>query len=707
HDVLAEAILEWGRRRDLLAERLGAKRRQRRLLALAVAAVILAAVMAGVTAYALSQRSQARGQTRHARAAALAAGALAEMPDDPGLGLLLAREAAAYDRTPAIENVLRSALLASRARAVLRGQSGEVLAAGFTSGRVATVDGEGTLREFPPRTSRPVSARPLGGRVRAAAFAADGTAVAVARRRLVEVHVLGGTGRGFAFRDSSPVRAIAIDAHGDRIAVASIDGRVTVHAGAGVVFTARTVFGPTSLALGPDGRTLAAAGGGQLAVWRTDSRRPTALIQTGADVTGVAVAPGGALVATAGADAAVRLWRVPAGRLAGIALATSPLTGVAFSPDGKALVAGSTNGSARVFDARDGHVISVLARHADAVTTAAFSPDGRLLVTGSKDETARIWNPGVAPELRLVARPPGCCTAFADGPGGALVASGNRALRYVNGHVAAVYPQPAPVSAVAVAGSAVVTGGADGRVRLWRSTGAPSFTLTVGAAVTAVAAGPSTLVAAGADGRVLVWSAGGRELLAFRERRPVAGVAVSHDGRLLATAGTDSVARIRELPSGRLVHELSGHTKPLTAVAFSPDGSRLATSSFDHDVRLWDVATGRLVHLLRAHFAVVSGVAFSPDGRWLVTAGPTTAGLWQADSGAFVAYLRGHAARLVGAAFTTDGRSVVSASVDGTIRSYRCDICGGIDDLLRLADRRLAATGSTLTAAERRRYVLP
>jgi hypothetical protein len=41
---------------------------------------------------------------------------------------------------------------------------------------------------------------------------------------------------------------------------------------------------------------------------------------------------------------------------------------------------------------------------------------------------------------------------------------------------------------------------------------------------------------------------------------------------------------------------------------------------------------------------------------------------------------------------------------DGTVRRYRCVVCGGIDELVGLAERRLAATGRELTAEERERY---
>jgi hypothetical protein len=55
--------------------------------------------------------------------------------------------------------------------------------------------------------------------------------------------------------------------------------------------------------------------------------------------------------------------------------------------------------------------------------------------------------------------------------------------------------------------------------------------------------------------------------------------------------------------------------------------------------------------------------------------------------------LRGPTKRLIGAAFAgRNGQTVVTASKDGTIRVYHCEICGGIDELLLLAQRRLSSS---------------
>ena len=151
---------------------------------------------------------------------------------------------------------------------------------------------------------------------------------------------------------------------------------------------------------------------------------------------------------------------------------------------------------------------------------------------------------------------------------------------------------------------------------------------------------------------------------------------------------------------------LEGHRKDVTSVAFSDDGARIVTASrLDHDVRIWDADTGAPLHLVRVHFATVSDARFSPDGRWIATAGPVTSALVDAETGRLAFYLRGHDGKLTTVAFAPDGKQIATGGVDGTVRLYRCDICGGLDDLVALADSRLARTGRTLTDAERERYL--
>jgi WD40 repeat protein len=155
---------------------------------------------------------------------------------------------------------------------------------------------------------------------------------------------------------------------------------------------------------------------------------------------------------------------------------------------------------------------------------------------------------------------------------------------------------------------------------------------------------------------------------------------------------SDGTVELIDAHTRAVLRKWSAHLARITSVAFSPEGHRLVTASLDKDVRIWAIPSGALLHLLRWHFGPVAAASFSPDGRWVLTAGPGTAGLGQASNGDRVVFLRGHARPLVGAVFAgKDGRLIVTASKDGTIRAWRCGLCGGVGDLIKLAARRLAA----------------
>src|SRR5262249_29490016 len=113
----------------------------------------------------------------------------------------------------------------------------------------------------------------------------------------------------------------------------------------------------------------------------------------------------------------------------------------------------------------------------------------------------------------------------------------------------------------------------------------------------------------------------------------------------------------------------------------------------DTDARLWDAATGKTLYALAGHRGAVNDAQFSPDGRWIVTAGPSTAGLWDAQKGERLFFMRGHDGPLTTAAFDPSGRRIVTAGRDGTIRTYTCAICGGVDELIALAEQRQRSSG--------------
>ena len=72
-----------------------------------------------------------------------------------------------------------------------------------------------------------------------------------------------------------------------------------------------------------------------------------------------------------------------------------------------------------------------------------------------------------------------------------------------------------------------------------------------------------------------------------------------------------------KLCQGESLTTWQGHSNIVSAVAVSPDGKTLASASWDETVKLWDLDPGRLIKTLRECPGHLNSVAFSADGRLL------------------------------------------------------------------------------------------
>jgi WD40 repeat protein len=412
-----------------------------------------------------------------------------------------------------------------------------------------------------------------------------------------------------------------------------------------------------ALAVSPDGDWLVTGSPGHDAtLWDSHSGQAMATLSGHeAEVSAVAFAPQGGLLATGDDRGRIRLWRrqgpstewTLAHELSGH---RGTITGLRFTPAGDTLVSSSGDLTCGQWDVATGQEKRELVlKHPEYVSSLDLSADGGLAITTCDDGVVRLWRLADASVVRTLKSPQGAFNSVAFSPDGRM---------------------------------AVVTSAADREVRLWN----------LAAADGAEAQATEMLLdfnELGGD----VWSAtfdrGGNDaqLWSISTRRPVvqfsphgavASAEISPDGRLLVTGSWDRSAKIWDVATGRAVRKLAGgHDGAINTAEFSPDGREVLTASDDFTARAWAVESGQPTGVVfRGHERPVRGAYYSPDGeRVLTVSEDRTARIWDRHSGNPLGSITGHEWAVMCGAFSPDGSQVATGSVDTTARIW--DVASG------------------------------
>jgi WD40 repeat protein len=198
---------------------------------------------------------------------------------------------------------------------------------------------------------------------------------------------------------------------------------------------------------------------------------------------------------------------------------TGYVENVTFSPDGRYLATGSWDKTAKVWDAANGEELASFAVPAsgrtDAPLSVVFSPDGRYLATGSDDNNVRLWDIAARREFIAIS-------------------------------------QPKEITAITFSadGKTLAAGLSDGQVKLWDLATRQEVSTLKGhvSHVSRLAFFPDgkrLLSGGGGDNTVKIWNVvTGQELISFKHNNQITAVAVSPDGRIIASGSNNVRLRL-------------------------------------------------------------------------------------------------------------------------------------------------------------------
>jgi len=299
---------------------------------------------------------------------------------------------------------------------------------------------------------------------------------------------------------------------------------------------------------------------------------------------------------------------------------------VAFSPDGHLLATAAEDSTARIWDAMTGKQLHILSKHTNGVSSAVFSPDAKMLATGSADETVRLWDVATGEELAVLSGHKQGVTALVFDPEGKWLASASGKLGHGgDSDPYGTYLDSTPLQA---------------ELKVWNIK----------------------------DRKVILTMAG--------HTKSILSLAVSPDGKKLATGSLDSTVKIWQVASGTMESNITPFQGPVIAVAFSQDGKWLAIGGGDpHSVRaelkIWDVAANREQIALKGHEGPVFTLKFAPDSKTLATAGlDQIVRLWGVAGGYELRTLKGHAGSIWSLAWDPNGKRIASASWDQAVKVW-------------------------------------
>jgi WD40 repeat protein len=396
------------------------------------------------------------------------------------------------------------------------------------------------------------------------------------------------------------------------------------------------------LTFSADGNTLGSASFDHTAaLWDVAGRKQPVILRGHREtINDLAFNPDGGWVITASNDFTARIWDALSGQSLATLPGAWFMVDAGWSPDGAFLAVGgdtsSISTSISLYRVTGRHVFQRLARHRHGVQCVAANPRVERIATGADDHVVIDWDLATTqPGTRWTGTDPEYVTALAYSPDGSLLATGTgygtlwvrdaetgEVKARLAGHKVGI-----PALAFDPSGRRLASGDRNGRIVLWDlATQQPVQQLQVGPSwvwsiaflndgrklVSEVSNGPVVLfdLRSGKPEKTITLPGGIRRFIADSARKRL--IVAFNNGGLCSLSIPDLT------PGHRLEH---AHPGAIESLALSPDGRLLATGGADRRVVFRDPVTFEPLLAFPEWTAMVKDLAFTPSARRLAYVG--------------------------------------------------------------------------------------
>ncbi len=382
----------------------------------------------------------------------------------------------------------------------------------------------------------------------------------------------------------------------------------------------------------------------------------------------------------------IRFWNIENGEQVHTVNIGRQVQGLVFDQTGTRLGVTSSVTTA-IINLQDGYSIEALGTESPgSVASVGFHPNGRLLISGAYNDRARIWNTQTWEEENLNLEQPANVYLAAFSPDGKYAAgkvfnvnrlyiwdasTGRVIHNLASGRDTArsgFYEARMEALAFSPDGKRLACTNAE-----WEKDQSAYTALGATIRIWDVESGKMVSEMAGHASQKLIFAQNICDSLVF-----------SGDGRLIYSAGfEDPWIRAWDVESGKMTGEIRKDAHPVQGMALSPDGKLLATISRDLFLRVWDLEKQQYVFtrpIPDADNETPSQVLFSRDGRLVFSAssvhhGDTAICTWEIPSGKLLKTIQFKNRRR---GYEMDAGLVMALSPDGGML-----VSGGKEEILR------------------------